>query len=92
MGEGCYASCGILVPQPGIEPMPLAVKAQNLNHRTTGEVPTVGIYWRFSQAEKLGQCSRVAESPPGRFLWRRPVLPWDQKATYMFQDRKGSRG
>ena len=35
--------------------MPLAVKAQNLNHRTTREVPTVGIYWRFSQAEKLGQ-------------------------------------
>ena len=46
-GGGCYASYGILVPQPGIEPVPLAVKAQNLNQRTTGEVPTVGIYRRF---------------------------------------------
>ena len=34
-GGGCYASYGILVPQPGIEPVPLAVKAQNLNHWTT---------------------------------------------------------
>ena len=47
LGGGCYASCGILVPQPGIEPVPLAVKVQNLNQKTTGEVPTVGIYWRF---------------------------------------------
>ena len=47
LGGGCYASYGILVPQPGIEPVPLAVKAQNLNQRTTGEVPTVGIYRRF---------------------------------------------
>ena len=28
-----------LVPQPGIEPVPPAVEAQNFNHWTTGEVP-----------------------------------------------------
>ena len=32
-------ACGILVPQPGIEPVPPAVEAQSLNHQTTREVP-----------------------------------------------------
>ena len=32
-------ACGILVPQPGIEPVPPAVEAQSLNHRTAREVP-----------------------------------------------------
>ena len=28
-GSGvCYSACGILIPQPGIEPRPLAVEAQ----------------------------------------------------------------
>jgi len=31
--------CGILVPQPGIEPMPSAVEAWMLNHWTTRVVP-----------------------------------------------------
>ena len=30
---------GILVPQPGIEPMPPEVEAQSLNHWTAREVP-----------------------------------------------------
>ena len=34
-----HHACGILVPQPGIEPVPLAVEAQSLNHWTTREVP-----------------------------------------------------
>ena len=33
------AACGNLVPGPGIEPMPRALEAQNLNHWTTREVP-----------------------------------------------------
>ena len=33
---------GILVPQPGIEPMPLALGAQSLNHWTAREVPIIG--------------------------------------------------
>ena len=32
-------ACGILVPQPGIEPAPFALKAQTLNHWPNGEVP-----------------------------------------------------
>ena len=31
---------GILVPQPGIEPVPPAVEVRSLNHRTAREVPT----------------------------------------------------
>ena len=40
---GHTAVCGILVPGPGIKPMPTAVEAQSLNHWTTREVP-VGLF------------------------------------------------
>ena len=33
-------ACGILVPQSGIEPEPLAVKAQSPNHWATREFPS----------------------------------------------------
>ena len=36
----CRAACGILVPRPGIEPVPPAVGARSLNHWTTREDPT----------------------------------------------------
>ena len=39
----CWA-CGILVPQPGIEPTSPAVEAWSLNHWTTREVPSVFCY------------------------------------------------
>ena len=32
-------ACGVLVPQPGIEPGPLSVKAQSPNHWTAREFP-----------------------------------------------------
>ena len=32
-------ACGILVLQPGIEPVPPAVEMQSPNHWTTGEFP-----------------------------------------------------
>ena len=35
----CLA-CGILVPQPGIQPVPPAVEAWSLNHWTAREVPS----------------------------------------------------
>ena len=35
---GCKV-CGILVPQPGMEPTPPALEGKNLNHVTAGEVP-----------------------------------------------------
>ena len=44
-----YTVCGILVPQPGIEPKPSVVKAQNSNHWTTRELPNTAslclIFW-----------------------------------------------
>ena len=33
-----HEACGILVPQPGVEPMPPAVEAWSLSHWTTREV------------------------------------------------------
>ena len=38
-------ACGILVPWPGIEPLPPAVEAQSLNHWTTGEVPVCRFFF-----------------------------------------------
>ena len=38
------AACGILVPQPGIEPVPPALEAQSLNHWSTREVPGAPFY------------------------------------------------
>ena len=37
-GGGEHAACGILVPQPGTEPVPLVLVAWNLNYWATGEV------------------------------------------------------
>ena len=35
----CHTACGILVPQPGIEPAPPAVEVWTFNHWTAREVP-----------------------------------------------------
>ena len=35
------AACGILVPRPGIEHVPSAVKAQSPNHRRAREFPQI---------------------------------------------------
>ena len=34
-------ACGILVPSPGIEPVPPAVEAQSPNHWTAKEYPVL---------------------------------------------------
>ena len=39
---------GILVPQPGIEPVPPAVEVQSLNHWTTREVPHYCFFFFFN--------------------------------------------
>ena len=38
-------ACVILVPRPEIEPMPLALEMQILNHWTTREVLLLGYFW-----------------------------------------------
>ena len=43
-----YAACGILFPQPGIEPTPPAVEGQSLNPWTTREVPELRFYLEAS--------------------------------------------
>ena len=40
----CCTTCGILLPQPGIEPVPPAVEMWSLNHRATKEVPTLPFF------------------------------------------------
>ena len=42
-GHGIWA-CGILDPQPGIEPTPPAVEARSLNYGATREVREPGIF------------------------------------------------
>ena len=39
----CCAACGILIPRPGIKPVPPAVKARSPNHWTTREFPELQI-------------------------------------------------
>ena len=41
----CYIAYRILVPQPGIKPVPAIVGAWNLNHWTTREVPELLNFW-----------------------------------------------
>ena len=61
-------ACGILVPSPGIEPRPSAVKAQSPNHWTARELPTVGFReltwgsredcWEEAEVEAAGRHRR----------------------------------
>ena len=42
----CRAACGILIPWPGIEPMPPTMDTQDLNHWTAGKVTLFcQFYW-----------------------------------------------
>ena len=55
-----HTACRILVPRPGIEPAPPAMKAQSLNHWTTREVPPHGFDVHFpktNDVEHLLMCS-----------------------------------
>ena len=61
----CWAACGILIPQPGIKPRPLAVRAQSPNYWTTREFPGVGFYFLVT-AEHLVR----AECWKSEALWR----------------------
>ena len=62
------ATCGILVPRPGIEPAPPAVEAHSLNHWTAREVPGVLFYKRIFIHF---QCSQRSQIPCG---WVSPAI------------------
>ena len=44
-----HVGCGILVPHPGIEPVPPALEAWSLNHWTAREVPA----WKNFNIHKI---------------------------------------
>ena len=68
-------ACGILVPQPGIEPRPLAGKTQSPNHWNIREFPIFGFLKHLSipkvaaTAKSLQSCLTLRDpidgSPPG---------------------------
>ena len=54
-----HAACGILVPQPGIQPIPLALGVQSLNHwtaRTAREVPPLSFLNSASASSLRATC------------------------------------
>ena len=46
-----HTTCGILVPRPGIKPLPLALEGQSLDHWTSREVPLTTILKTFYYAK-----------------------------------------
>ena len=62
----CHVACRILVPLPGIEPMPPAVEARILNHWTTREV-LKGVLWsttliKFSVSIHSGCSNEISQT------------------------------
>ena len=57
-----HAAWRILVPGPGIEPAPLAVGAQSLNHWVAREVPALSIFFSILHFRKNGQISARRET------------------------------
>ena len=51
----CPVACGILVPQLGVKPTPLAVKAVSPHHRTAGEFPLLPFLVMFIFVENACQ-------------------------------------
>ena len=57
--------CGILVPQPGMEPVPPTVEAWSLNHWTVREAPGPRLYSTCAPAsEEQSCCPQVAHKLP----------------------------
>ena len=50
------AACGILVPQPGIEPVPPAVEARSLNHWTTLATDLIHVNHFLTPSALRGSC------------------------------------
>ena len=63
-------ACGILVPLPGIEPRPSAVKAQSPNHWTTREFPQPD--FKLYRTLNLPFSPSIAVLSPSFFLLTQP--------------------
>ena len=59
----CHATCGILVPWPGIEPAPPALEARGHNHWTAREVPMV--FQPFRSQVMWSVCHKCPRHPCG---------------------------
>ena len=57
----CLVVCTILLPHPGIEPTPLAVKVQSPNHWITRKFPASCIFDVF--------ITRLGKNPNIELLW-----------------------
>ena len=56
-------ACGILVPWPGIKPVPPAMEAQSLNHWTDREVPLMQSWCvRSDMVQRLVTYTRIREA------------------------------
>ena len=70
-------ACGILVPWPGVEPVPPKVEAQRLNHWTAKEVPKYLYFWNRFKKKIKGQrfpCVIICNNNPVPSL--QYVLSW----------------
>ena len=78
----CHVAYRILVPQPGIKPMPPAVEAQYLNHQTTWDIPrNITNPWAAVASEALlppnpplvPHCELCHWERPRASHWERPL-------------------
>ena len=95
-GVCCILQCvGILVPQPGIEPTPLAMEARNPNHWTAREVPKSACFQRDlpqlmrSLPPGSGCACQVSPPPiPSPLPWRHHTPPmleeWEASCTFVY--------
>ena len=60
------AAYNILVPQPGIEPIPLALRVQSLNHWTTREVPIISNLQIHKGSERFSSLFQDPQQVSGR--------------------------
>ena len=58
----CHVAYRILVPRPGVEPMPPALEARSLNHWTAREVPYNPHFWWGWVSESLSHLRGVTSS------------------------------
>ena len=81
----CLAAHGILVPQPGVEPAPSAMKASNPNHRATRGLPLPLSRSAFSL------CSQETGKHIQKTLLRTQIVTCESEHTSPREDRSHAR-
>ena len=91
----CWEACEVLVPWPPIEPMPLGVEAQSLNHWTSQEVQELYPFYNFFYLAAL--CLRcciwdlvpqpgIEPGPPALGTWSLSHWTTREVPTIIFND------